>query len=230
MSPLEEHEMTEPAPNPSLEHLLPRLVQWLLARSARIGEELRLLDDQRPRALSWDHRTLGLALPQVAGEQAKLRLTALQEEEQRLREDMDDWLRTYRESGKPTLGIDALCTASDLTADDRTILLAACAVAINDNLAKQILEPLGGGMNTRLDVQSAVQLLDPQSIVEWVRARRHFTRTAALVRDGLLTVEYPTKECPPGDVMASTLMVSSKAFATIVGEPCGDTDAPGAGR
>ena len=210
--------MTDPNPNPDLMHM-ERAVQWLLARSARLGEALRVEDDQRPRALSWDHRTLGLALPQVACEQSKLRLDGLRKEEQQRREDMDAWLTTYRGSGKPTLGIDALCKESGLQEDERTILLTACAVAINDGLAKQILEPLGGGMLTRLDVQSAVQLLDPPDIAACVWARRYFTRTAPLIRDGLLTIEYPTKECPPGDVMSSTLMVSSKAFSTIVGEP-----------
>ena len=210
--------MTDPSTNPDLEHT-ERSVRWLLSRSARIGEALRLQDDQRPRALSWDHRSLGLQPPQVACEQAKLRLTALQEEEQRLHEELEAWLTAHRESGKPTLGIDALCSASGLTDDERIILLTACTVAINDNLAKHLLEPLGGGMLTRLDAQSAVQLLDPPDIAAWVWARRYFTRTAPLIRDGLLTIEYPTKECPPGDVMSSTLMVSSEAFATIVGEP-----------
>ena len=216
--------MTDTKLTPDLEHT-EMLVRWLLARSARLGEELRLLDDQRPRALSWDHRSLGVALPQVACEEMKRRLTSLREEETRLRDDLDDWLTAYRGSGKPTLGIDTLCEESGLSDDERTILLASCTVAINDSLAKHLLEPLGGGMLSRMDIQSAVQLLDPPDITAWVMARRYFSPKAPLLRDGLLSVEFPTRECPPGDVMSATVMITRKAFTTIVGEPDED-DAP----
>ena len=213
--------MTDMKLNPDMEHT-GMLVQWLLARSTRIGEEQRLLDEQRPRGLSWDHRSLGVPLPGVACEEMKRRLTSLREEETRLREDLDDWLTAHRDSSKPALGIDALCDQSGLSDDERVILLAATVVAIHEGLGKQILEPLGGGMLTRSDIQSTVQLLDPPDVAGWVKARRYFSTKAPLVRDGLITVEYPTRGCPPGDLMSCTVMVSPRAFSTIVGEPFDD--------
>lgn len=209
--------MTDTNPNTDLSALY-HVAAWLQHRAARIGMERRRLEDSKgSHHLSWDHRLLG-AQPRVAEDETKRRLAEAQDAERTVLQALERCWEAHRQSGQSALGIDALSEESRLSDDERTILLAAALVAINDDLGKHVLENLGGGMLSRLDVQAAIRLTDPGDIGGWVRARRYFRRQSPLVRDGLVTVEFPSPQCPPGDLLSASVEITAKAFATIVGD------------
>lgn len=212
---------TKPRPFDSDSEYLDAEFEAQIIRARRIGSMRQLLEDGDARP-TWDCRTLGRQ-GRVSEEETRLQIDALRVEERRLREHLDARVRAHRaDTSRQTLGIDVLAEQSGLSADERTILLACTAMAVSNEIGRQITEGVGGNLFSRMEVETAIRLLEPRNVGDWLRFRRLFHRTGALVGNELVTIEFPSTVHAPTDVLGATVEVTSRAFSVITVTPHDD--------
>jgi len=198
--------------------------EFLAARARRIGAERRLEEDSHDLPLWHHHRTLG-RLERVSEEETRRQIDALCAEEKRLREHLDARIRAHRaDTNRQPLGIDVLAEESGLTADEKMILLACTAMAVSSEVGRQIAEGVGGNVFSRMEVETAIKLLEPRGTADWLRLRKLFRRNGALVRRKLIAVEFPSTTYAPTDVLSASVEITNKAFGRITGIPQDDED------
>lgn len=206
----------------------------LIAKARRIG--LQRSDDSDVRPMLQE-RTVG-RYELVAAEERRRQIDALEVEEQRLKERLDGRLTAHRaDRDRPPLGIDVICENSGLNDEERTVLLACTAMAIGSEIGRQIAEGLGGNPFSRFETETAIKLMAPRNIGDWLQSRRLFDRSGALIKHDLIAVEYPSTTYAPTDVLSASVEVTAKAFSAITGTPREDdaegpedSHRPGAGR
>ena len=194
--------------------------ELLTLRARRIGARRRL--EEAPRLPGFDHRTVGQR-ESVEDEEVRRVRESLLDTEKDCQDRLDARVRAHRaDSSKEPLGIDVITQGAGLTDDERMVLLAITALAVSGEIGERITEGLGAGPFSRFEVESAILLLDPKCVADWLKARRYFHRSAPLVKHELVVVEYPSVHA--GDLLQASVEVTCRAFAVVTGTPLEDDD------
>ncbi len=192
--------------------------ELLTLRARRIGARRRL--QEPPRLPGFDHRTVGQR-ETVEDEEVRRVRERLLASEKDTQEHLDARVRAHRaDSSRAPLGIDVITEEAGLTEDERTVLLAITALAVSGEIGERITEGLGAGPFSRFEVESAILLLDPKCVADWLKYRRYFHRSAPLLKHKLVVVEYPSIHA--GDILQASVEVTSRAFSVITGTPLED--------
>ena len=209
-----------PPPFDSDADYLDQVFELLTLRARRIGARRRL--EEAPRLPGFDHRTVGQRESVEDGEVRRVRESLLASEKD-CQDRLDARVRAHRaDSSKEPLGIDVITQGAGLTDDERMVLLAITALAVSGEIGERITEGLGAGPFSRFEVESAILLLDPKCVADWLKARRYFHRSAPLVKHELVVVEYPSIHA--GDLLQASVEVTGKAFAVVTGTLLEDDD------
>lgn len=208
----------KPQPFESDAQYLDRAFEYLVAQARRIGAERRLREDADSRP-HWDCRTIG-QFDRVSQEETRRQVEALSVEERRLREHLEARLMAHRaDRARPPLGIDVVVEAAGLGDEERVILLVCAALAISPDIGKAISEGIGVGPFSRFGIEGALILMEADGVGDWLKYRRLFLRSGALVRNGLVTIEYPSITFGPTDVLSAAVEITHKGLALVTGDP-----------
>jgi len=202
--------------------------EHLVARARRIGAERQLVEDVHSHPL-WHHdRTLGRQ-GTVGEEESRRRIEQdLQAEERRLGEQLQARMVAHRaDKSREPLGLDLVTKEAGLDKDERMVLTAVTALAVSPDVAKELSEGLGCGLFSRFGIEAAIRLLGPSGTSDWLRHRNLFHRSSPLISAGLITIEYPSTVCSPGDLLMATIEITPRAFATVTGTPLEDEEHEG---
>jgi hypothetical protein len=154
---------------------------------------------------------------QVADEDATRRLAIFQAREDRLRGELDARSEAHRaDPGAPMPGLDRLCQAHQLGSAQRTILTALLLESISEERAERTFEGLSvyGGIT----VEGISRLLDAETVAERLKVRRIFGPQAALIREGLVVLDYVRSDAAPVGLLGARVKLTSSAFDTLVGD------------
>ena len=207
-------ESTTPKPFENDADYLDLVFELFTLRARRIGARRRLEQDSH-RLPGYEHRTVGQR-ETVEDEEVRRVRDSLLDTEKDCRDRLDARVRAHRaDSSKEPLGIDVITQEAGLTDDERMVLLAITALAVSGEIGEQITEGLGAGPFSRFEVESAILLLDPKCVADWLKHRRYFHRSAPLLKHELVVVEYPSIHA--GDLLQASVEVTGKAFAVVTG-------------
>ena len=149
-------------------------------------------------------------------------------EELRLRERLDVRLASHRaDTSREPLGIDVVTKEAGLSDDERVLLMACMAMAVSPDVAKELSEGLGCGLFSRFGIEAAIRLLGPSGTSDWLKYRNLFHRSSPLISAGLITIEYPSTVCSPGDLLMATIEITPRAFSVVTGTPLEDEEHEG---
>jgi len=191
--------------------------QFLLARALRIGAQARVREAEQLLP-GRGHTTVGEGGPEVGIEETRRRHELLAKEERRIRDLIDARLEAHRAAAsRDPIGLEVLALDHVLDEADKTILLLLTAAAVSQQLIWEITGHLGGQWSGP-DVETTIRLLHPEgNVAAWLSARRRFHRSGALVRCGLLKVDYPSSDCGPASLLAADVSITMAAMAVITG-------------
>ena len=192
-------------------------VAFVIARAARLGLEHRLDRNTGPGAIA-GHGVWPVDQAMVS--EHRERLGRAEVEERGIRDAVDERLAVHRATeGAPTLGLDHLCTEHDLTEDERLVLLIATIFAVSKRHAHQVFDALEGSQFFTLTTEDMITLLDPQGMDGRARTRLLFHRGAALVKNGLITVDTHPNVATPTELLDARVSITDQALAVMVGVP-----------
>ena len=157
----------------------------------------RRFDDTAFNDTNPNERQVG-QVEQVSTKELTRRLVELRSEEQEFRQMLDGRLEVHRREATFKLGLDILCTSAGLSAEERFVLNALALPAVNTAMANDSYANLGL-FGSELQVNEIIQLLRPNGSEDWLTYRKLFHIDAPLVKEQLITVEYPSKTASPGD-------------------------------
>ena len=198
-------------------------VEHLRLRLARIETEKRLGDAERAATESADTnpRSRRPGVPELRGT-----LHELAHKEQQARDEIDARLTMQRaDTDASELGLDRLCREYDLGAEERLLLTALVVPAVSKELADLCLREQGGFCG-RLSVGELSQVLYPQSVGDWLKARRLFRPEAPLVKHGLVDLDAYGKRSTAETLMNANIELTLKAFAVIFSDPDAESEVP----
>ncbi|RJO66011.1 MAG: hypothetical protein C4523_14290 [Myxococcales bacterium] len=189
---------------------------WVKAHAAALDCEKKLADADRDEGDSAG-RMVGKTT-KVAAKDLTRRLAELKAEATAIRSEIDARLAVHRQSKTFTLGFDLLCESTGLSDEERKIVLFLTLPAVALQVASDIYAGLGY-FGSSFQIGEVVQLLRPQGVGDWLRCRRMFHVTSPLVRNNVVTQDWPTKNAHPADLLNATVSLTVYAFAVVVGEP-----------
>ena len=209
--------MTTPAPFESDCEYLDLEFAYLSMRARRLGTEIRLSEDHRDHP-PWNASAIGAQETVWAVEQRRC-LDLCRDEERKLNEEIDARLTAHRaDRDRFTLALDLVTADHGLDGTDRTVLLLAVCAAICPKVTRRILIDLDVGFGGRLTVESCIAMTEPSGVGAWLEARRHFSPGTSLIKAGLITVAYPSREYTPGDLLEGNVEITAAGLAAVVGD------------
>lgn len=154
---------------------------------------------------------------QVMAKELNRRLTVLHTDAESTRQSVDTRLEAHRKSETFKLGLDVLVERYELSDDERLILLSLAVTAVSAPLAMDIYAAWSVFGGT-LQIQEVVGLLRPVGVADWLQFRRLFAVSSPLVKNSLVTIDFPSKDATLGDLWYSDVSISKSALAIITGD------------
>lgn len=195
-------------------------LRWVEARCRRIGLERRLHGGAE--AEGWrPHRRRRRAsapepTPAARGDQVA-RLERLRTQELDLRHTLDARLVKHRESGAPTLTLDALCDLYELDAFERSVLLLASALCFSRGFRERFGDLHDADRASSLEVETVFNF-HQLGFVERIARRRTFSPTGRLLSNELISMDFAGRYSTPQDLLTSDVEISPRTFSALLGE------------
>jgi len=147
------------------------------------------------------------------------RYNAITEREQTTKTELVARLAAHRaDKTAIPLAIDRLAHTLDLSEDERLVLSAATWFAVSEDGANVAFADLGTGYGGDGSVEFYLRLLACNDAESRVRARRVFAPEGALVRAGLLHIDFMRNDEPqPADLLWSRVVLTHKGFEAMTG-------------
>ena len=158
------------------------------------------------------------AVTMVPSKELARQVSELQAQENDLRSNLEKRLQTHREHGDFALGLDCICESYNLSVEERRILLALTLPAISVSQACDIFAPYNL-YNGTIAVQDLMALLRPSGAEDFLWHRKLFLAGAPLVKENLITMDYPSHIDYPSAILNADVALTMSAFSTIVGIP-----------
>lgn len=212
----ESQETPTPQPFNSDASFLDAAFSWLASRVARLVAERRLRETLKDEKTGED-RTIG-RVQRVSTDESRRQVVALLAKEKDLKANLDARHQaTLDDPNTPRLGIDVVSEeAGGLGEEDRLFLIALLVPACSPRMSDEIYE--GFNVYGSLNTAHLIELLDPQGVGDWLEARRHFRWDAPMIRQGFLTLDFPSRYANPEDFIGSTqVRLTAKAFSALTG-------------
>ena len=187
---------------------------WLKHHTRLLDTE-RQLDDAIMYAPNSNGKQVGKT-ERVSAKELTRRLEELRTDVKDFRGQIDSRIDAHRKEGAFPLGLDILCKSADLSDEERFILVALALPAINTTLTNEAFSNLGL-FGPDLQINELISLLRPKGSEDWIRYRQMFHIDAPLVKDQLVTVEYPGREANPGDILYATARITMRTLAMMTG-------------
>ena len=186
-----------------------------LKQHTRLLDIERQLDDATMYAPNPNGKLVGKS-ERVSAKELTRRLEELRTDVKGFRGQIDSRIDAHRKEGAFPLGLDILCKSGGLSDDERFILVAMALPAINTTLTNEAFSNLGL-FGPDLQINEVISLLRPKGSEDWIRYRQMFRIDAPLVKDQLVTVEYPGREANPGDILYATARITMRTLAMMTG-------------
>jgi hypothetical protein len=183
---------------------------YVIARSARMDAERRIADDRKDgrRKDTIGHK------PSTASKEWERKAVALIDAEDRLRQELDQRIEATKASSK-SLGLDALCGEFNLGMVERTTLLLATLVALDERYEDCLREVGCSGFGVQVMPELVFGYLELDFAAR-IEARAVYMPTAPLLKSNLVTITMG-RDASPYELRSASIQITQAAFNRILG-------------
>ena len=190
-------------------------IHWLAARTSRLAAEQELREAEQEVSI---HGTrVGRRHKPVAADEARRVASIFRSKEDKLRAAIDARLEVSRTAGF-TPGLHRLSDEHGLTKNERLALLTALVPTLGEKLMQEVLGKLDSYIVSSPAVEMLILLSGSESVGARLSVRAFFSSPdVPLIRNGLISMDYFSREASPADLPGAQFSLTESAFKTILG-------------
>jgi len=193
----------------AIEYLEEELSKYLPIRAVRINSERQIREMSQPAP---DEKTVG-EKERVVQKEMERRVHNYHLQEKQIRDEIDARLQVTREAvGEPGFALDLLNGGLDFDARLVLLTLTASALGVTENSLAEI----GMSFYGTACVDDLMTMLNVKTIIDRLRVRKLLWD---LTGQGLIVLNFPSKDFSPEDFNSVSVSISRRAFAVILDDP-----------